>query len=90
MTDKTKTVVVIEHHEQTIIRRSRRTISSDEFPIVAETQALARSLARTQAEPVVQAKRQSLGACLKTFAMRGAPWLRRLKARANKRKNRLS
>jgi hypothetical protein len=29
MTDKSKTVVVIESHEQTIIRRSRRTVSGE-------------------------------------------------------------
>jgi len=28
MTEKTRTIVVIESHEQTIIRRSRRTVSA--------------------------------------------------------------
>jgi hypothetical protein len=90
MTDKTKTVVVIEHHEQTIIRRSRRTMSSGEVPIALEPGALGQPLAMAQAEPVVREKRQSLGACLKTVAIKGAPWLRRMTARVNERKNRLS
>src|SRR5262245_32621313 len=90
MTGKTKTVVVIEHHEQTVIRRTRRTMSSGESPIAVEPGALARPLARSQAEPVVREKRQSLGACLKTVVTKSAPWLRRMKARFNERKNRLS
>lgn len=90
MTDKTKTVVVIEHHEQTTIRRTRRTMSSGDFPIAVEPGGVARPLARAEAEPVVREKRQSLGACLKTVAIKGAPWLRRMKARVNERKNRLS
>lgn len=81
MTDKTKTVVVIEHHEQTIIRRTRRTMSSDEFPIAVEPGALVRPLGRAAVETdrIAQEKRSSLADRLKTIAMKSAPFLRRLK-----------
>ena len=39
MTEKSRTTVVVESHEQTIIRRSRRAVSSGEFPIAAESGA---------------------------------------------------
>jgi hypothetical protein len=79
MTEKTKTVVVIERHEQTIVRRSRGTISAQ-----ATTQLPARP---------TQEKRKSLGRWWKTFALKGATVLKplsRLKTRANQRKNKLS
>ena len=91
MPEKTKTTVVIESHEQTIIRRSWRTIRSGEFPIAAELEALARPLGRAPAEkiePAVQEKRNSLAACVKTVAMKSAFWLRRLNARAFERRTR--
>lgn len=49
MADKTQTVVVIEHHEQTIIRRSRR-VEPGEVPGAAECEALTRPLVTTRAE----------------------------------------
>lgn len=95
MSDKTKTVVVIERHEQTIIRRSRRTIHSGEVRILAEPAELGPpGLVRSgRASPdkttVVQEKRPSLGAQLKTVALKVAPLLRRLKTRARECRNRL-
>jgi hypothetical protein len=93
MPEKTKTTVVIESHEQTIIRRSRRTISSGEFPIAvnpAELARLSETVSSDQTEPVVEQKRHSLGACLKTIAMKSAtvlaPLSHRLKAKASERK----
>ena len=93
MPEKTKTTVVIESHEQTIIRRSRRTISSGEFPIAADPAEQARLSERVSSDetkPVVERKRQSLGACLKTIATKSAtvlaPLSHRLKARASERK----
>jgi hypothetical protein len=80
MPDKTKTTVVIERHEQTIIRRSRRTVT-----------AHVRTL---PPERVIQEKRKSPGRWWKTVALKSAtvlaPLSRRLKTRANERKNRLS
>lgn len=90
MTDKIKTVVVLEHHEQTTVRRSRRVVGSAEMPLATENGPLAGPLGRAQAKPVLQEKRQSLGACLKEVAMKSAALLHRLKARANKRRNRIS
>lgn len=87
----TKTLVVIESHEQTIIRRSRRTISSNELLIATAPGTLARPLVRTTAEeitPAVQEKRNSLGVRLKTFARKRvmARLTRRLKIKPNERK----
>ena len=80
MKEKTRTTVVIESHEQTIIRRSRRTISEPVAPLPAKR------LARKHYA--------WLGAWWKTVALKGvtvfAPWSRRLKTKANERKNRLS
>jgi len=84
MPDKTKTVVIIESHEQTIIRRSRRVIGS---------------LVVTQPpERAGQENRKSLGRWWKTVSLKTAKVLahfrlnlsRRLKTRANEHKNRLS
>jgi hypothetical protein len=80
MPDKTKTIVVIESHQQTIVRRSRRTV-------IAQTVTL-------PPERTVQEKRKSLGRWWKTVALKTAtvlaPLSSRLKTRANERKNRLS
>jgi len=93
MTEKTRTVVVIESHQQTIIRRSRRTVSGQ----VLTEGAVARPSARAPsnaAERPVQVKRKSLGRWWKTVALKSAtllaPLSRRLKTKANERNNRLS
>ena len=87
MSEKTKTVVVIERHEQTITRRSRRTISGQ----VMEDGAVARPLGAPfdETEPVVKGNRRSLPACLKTVAIKSVSWLRRMMT-ANDRKKKLS
>ena len=80
MTEKTRTVVVIESHQQTTIRRSRRTVAAQTVPLPPERP--------------VQEKRKPLGRWWKTVALKGAivlePLSRRLKTRASKRKKRLS
>ena len=93
MPDKTKTTVVIERHEQTIIRRSRRTVSGQ----VVDDGAVARPSGRASSdgtERAVEEKRRSPGRWWKTVALKSAtvlaPLSGRLKARANERKNRLS
>jgi len=83
MTEKTRTVIVIESHEQTIIRRSRRTASSDEVRILAEPAELV-----PPDETTIQRKRALLGACLKTVALMSATLLRRLKTRTSTTKRR--
>ena len=78
MPDKTK--VVIESHEQTTIRRSRRVISSQ-----VVTQPPKRAS---------QENRKSLGRWWKTVTLKSAtvlaPLSRRLKTKGNEGKNRLS
>ena len=80
MTEKTRTTVVIESHQQTIVRRSHHTISAQTVTLPPER--------------AVQEKRNSLGRWWKTIALKSAtvlaPLSRRLKTRANERKNRLS
>ena len=83
MPEKTRTTVVIESHEQTIIRRSRSTITSGEVRPIAEPDEIGQPL-----EPVIQGKRPSLGECLKTVAMTSVPLLRLLKVTENKPKTR--
>ena len=69
MTEKTRTVVVIESHEQTIIRRVRRTISAQVGTLPSKRPG--------------QEKRKSLGRWWKTVAVKSAtvlaPLARRLK-----------
>jgi hypothetical protein len=93
MTEKTRTTVVIESHQQTIVRRSRRTVSGH----VLMDGAIARPLGRARSDETehpVQEKRKSPERWWKTVALKGATAYttlsRRLKARANERRNRLS
>jgi hypothetical protein len=58
MTEKTRTIVVIESHEQTIIRRARRTISAQVVTLPPEH--------------AVQEKRKSLGRWWKRVALKSA------------------
>jgi hypothetical protein len=88
MPDKTKTIVVIESHEQTIIRRTRRTVSGQ----VLIGGAVARPLGRASSdapEPAVMEKPK--GRWWRTVALKGvtvfAPWSRRLKHSGNERRN---
>lgn len=104
MTTKTRTVVVIEIHEQTIVRRSCRMVSAQ----VATPGAVARPSGRTPSdvtvlvpelmplppESVVRDERKSLGRWWKTVALKSAtalaPLSRQLKTRADQRNNKLS
>jgi hypothetical protein len=77
MIEKTTTVVVIESHEQTIIRRSRRTVSSDLLTQAASSDETVRPAKRD---------RRWLGAWWRRVTQKGAavlvPSSRRLKTRA--------
>ena len=79
MTEKTKTTVVIESHQQTVIRRSRRTIT---------TQTTEAPIDITIEEPP-----KPLSRWWKRIALKGAtvlaPLSRRLRASADRRKHRL-
>ena len=79
MTEKSRTVMVIESHQQTIIRRSHRTVTA---PVVEP------------AERTVPDKRKSPERWWKIFTLKTAmalsSWSRRLRTRANERNNRLS
>ena len=92
MPDKTKTVVVFEKHEQTIIRRSRRTVSGQ----VLTDGALARPLGRAASDaPEPGAVARPLGRASvrrwRTVALKGvtvlAQWSRRLKHCGDERRN---
>lgn len=89
MPDKTKTIVIIESHEQTIIRRSRRVISS-QLPM---QRVLARPIGSASGETERLTKREERGfvAWCRTVTLKGftvfAPWSRRLKHRENERRN---
>lgn len=78
MTDKTKTVVVIERHEQTIIRRSRRMVSGQVMEDGAVAQPLGRaSVVLSEVMPVspeLSAHRNHrwLGQWLRTIARKSA------------------
>ena len=103
MPDKTKTVVIIESHEQTIIRRSRRVISS-QLPAPGDVARLQDSQTGSPAvvgrlgtassdatERLAKRKRRWLGAWWRTVALKGVtvfvPWSRRLKHYGNERRN---
>jgi hypothetical protein len=77
MTEKTTTVVVIESHEQTIIRRSRRTVSSE---------LLTQGVSSDETERPAKKDRQWFGAWWRRVTQKGAtglaPWSRRMKTRA--------
>jgi hypothetical protein len=88
MTEKTRTIVVFESHEQTIIRRSRRTVSGQ----VLTAGAVARPLGRAPSdapEPAVLEKPK--GRWWLTVALKGvnvfSHWSRRLKRGGNERRN---
>jgi hypothetical protein len=103
MPDKTKTVVIIESHEQTIIRRSRRVISSQlpgqgdvsQPDAVLTTSALAGcsigSASSDATERLAKSERRWLAAWWRTVALKGvtvfAPWSRRLKLVGNRWSN---
>ena len=88
MPDKTKTVVVFESHEQTIIRRSRRTVSGQVLtdPIIARQSGRASSY---PPEPPVLGKPK--GHWWRTVALKGvtvlAQWSRLLKHGGKDQKN---
>jgi len=101
MPDKTKTIVVIESHEQTIIRRSRRTVSAQVLtdgavarprgPQTGSPAGVGR-LGRASSdapEPAVLEKPK--GRWWRTVALKGvtvfAPWSRWLKHCGNERRN---
>jgi len=80
MPDKTKTVVVFESHEQTIIRRSRRTVSGQVLTDGAVAQPSQRASVR-----------RWLAGYWRTATQKGArvftPWSRRLKHSRDERRN---
>ena len=84
MPDKTRTVVVIESHEQTIIRRSRRTVSGQ---VVADDAGARPRLPQPGSADGVG--RRCFGALWRRVALKGAtvfaPWSRRLKVGTNER-----
>lgn len=85
MTQKTTTIVVIESHQQTIVRRSRRTVSSE---------LLTQGASSDETERPAKRGRRWLGTwwrkVIKKSATVLAPLSHRLKTRANERTNRLS
>ncbi len=103
MPEQTKTVVIIQSHEQTIIRRSRRVISSQVLtqgavarpggaPIAAAAMAGSIGTAPSDAtEPLAKRNRRSLVAWWLAVALKGvtafASWPRRLKRGGNERRN---
>ena len=82
MTDKTKTVVVIESHEQTTIRRTRRTVSGE----VLMEQVVARPDAPESAVVLKPKGRWWLTVALKAANV-FSHWSRRLQRGGNKRRN---
>jgi hypothetical protein len=87
MPDKTKIVVVIESHEQTIIRRSRR-VSSQLLTQEGESQMSVRAPAATGL-PAGRGRRWLSARCLaltlKGFTVFG-PWSRRFKRGGSERR----
>ena len=83
MTDKTKTVVVIESHEQTIIRRSRRTVSGQ---VLMDGEGRASSDATERAVLVKPKGRWWLAIALKGVSV-FSHWSRRLQRGGNERRN---
>ena len=77
MTEKTRTVVVFESHQQTIIRRSRRTVTAQVVPLPTVRPA--------------RKEHTWLGAWWRLVSRKGAkvfaPLSRRLMTKANERKN---
>ena len=84
MTGKTKTVVIIETHQQTIIRRSWRTIEANEARVSAEPQPALLQVARSvgtlpdETDPIVQEKRASRGRRWKKRTLKPARLVRAL------------
>ncbi len=97
MPEKTKTIVVIESHEQTIIRRSRREISSQmptqgdvdrprAVPVAGVTTGCSiGSVSSDATDRFAKRKRRWLGVLWRMVALKGvtvfAAWSRRLKHR---------
>jgi hypothetical protein len=83
MTEKTTTILVIESHEQTIIRRSRRTMSEQ----VVAGDAGARP--RLPQPGSLGGVRRCFGVLWRRVALKGAtvfaPWSQRLKEGTNDR-----
>ena len=63
MLDKTKTIVVIEKHEQTIIRRSRRTVSGQVGFVTAEHRAGAEPSERASVRLILKSLRNLCVLC---------------------------
>jgi hypothetical protein len=87
MLDKTNTIVVIESHEQTVIRRSRRLVSSQLLTQVAVAQPL--GIASSEApEPSLEKPKARWWLAV---AVKGvnvfSHWSRRLKRSRNERRN---
>ena len=100
MPDKTKTIVVIESHEQTTIRRTRRTTTAE---MVCERGVTRPSGSKSvvEFETAVPRSRWPVGLDRSWFSARCqaivlktatvlAPLSRRLKARADQHRNRIS
>lgn len=90
MTDKTKTIIVIESHEQTIIRRSRHVVGTQALTDGAVARPLGRASSDATAR-LAKRRRRRLAAWWRTAALKGvtvfAPWSRRLKRDGNERSN---
>ena len=88
MPDKTKTVVVIESHEQTIIRHSRRTASGQLLMDWAEARPLGRA---TPDAPGAGVLAKPKGRWWLAVALKGvnvcSQWLRRLKRGRSERRH---
>ncbi len=86
MPDKTKTILVIESHEQTIIRRSRRLISSQLLKPGTAAQPLGRS---SSAAPELSVPEKPKAGWWLAVAMKGvnvfSHWSHRLRRSGNQR-----